>query len=625
MTVLDEGRIIGGLRIGRMLGHGAMGEVYRADQLVLHRPVAVKRILPQFAGAPAALERLAREARALASVRSPYVVQVHDLVRSEGEVLLVMELVEGGGSLRPWCGRLPWTSASCLVRHLAEALASAHAAGVIHRDVKPDNALLATDGTARLGDFGLARALDSTQLTAAGAVLGTPAYLAPECRSGQPGAEPADVYSLGCTWFHLITGQPPFRGSDVSDLLRRHAEESPPDLRAVVADLDPAVAELLTACLAKDPERRPSAGAVAERLRRIAAVPDRLAELPPTPQAGALAPTLTPDTAPTTRMPVEPAAATVSTDPPPLRRSRIRLWIPLTVVVVVVLITAGVVIPSLLPSRYAGHTAVRRLAEIGQITEARAGITRIVERDPEVPVQELVRDVDLAEARHLWRIGRKDPALTAYAEMIGRHPGDQIAVAAVIADLPEYEPVVLDALIAKTSLNTPKEIAAAWRWLPIGNRSARYCTTLTTLLAAVPGIEVEARTRLGDEDDGTRNAGLDVLEKSGKVTEGDRIRFHVENLIRLHSGYSMAQTSLAWLTAAAARADWVALKATATLPVFTDVLALRSDNEHGDAVERLLVSAFAAEVRPRLADWLKHEDEVVVTRAKRMAVALPPP
>lgn len=625
MTVLDEGRTIGGLRIGRMLGHGAMGEVYRAEQVVLHRPVAVKRILPQFAGAPAAIERLAREARALASVRSPYVVQVHDLVRAEGEVLLVMELVEGGGSLRPWCGRLPWASATCLIRHLAEALASAHAAGVIHRDVKPDNALLATDGTARLGDFGLARALDSTQLTAAGAVLGTPAYLAPECRTGQPGAEPADVYSLGCTWFHLITGQPPFRGSDVSDLLRRHAEESPPDLRAVVADLDPAVSELLAGCLAKDPARRPTAAAVAERLRRIAAVPERLAELPPAPQAGALAPTLTPDTAPTTRMPVEPAAATLPTDPPASRPARIRRWLPIAIVVGTVLITAAVTIPSLLPSRYAGHAAVRRLAEIGQITEARAGITRIVENDPEVPVQELVRDVDLAEARHLWRIGRKNPALTAYGEMLGRHPGDQFAATAVIADLPEFEPVVLEAILVKSSLNTPKEIAAAWRWLPLGNRTARYCGPLVALLAAVPGIEVEARKLLGDEDDGVRNAALDVLEQSGKATDADRIRHHLEHVVRLHSGYSQAQTSLAWLVAESAKPDWAARKAAAGLPPFGELVALSSEDAHGDTLERLLVSAFAAEVRPCLAAWLAHADAVVAARAKRMAADIPPP
>jgi hypothetical protein len=136
---------------------------------------------------------------------------------------------------------------------------------------------------------------------------------------------------------------------------------------------------------------------------------------------------------------------------------------------------------------------VRRLAEIGQITEARAGITRIVENDPEVPVQELVRDVDLAEARHLWRIGRRNPALTAYAELLGRHPGDQFAAAAGVVDLPEFEPVVLDALLVKSALNTPKEVAAAWRWLPIGNRTARYCDPLVSLLAMVPGIESEAR------------------------------------------------------------------------------------------------------------------------------------
>lgn len=624
MTVLDEGRIIGGLRIGRLLGHGAMGEVYRAEQLVLHRPVAVKRILPQFAGSAPAIERLAREARALASVRSPYVVQVHDLVRAEGEVLLVMELVEGGGALRPWCGHLPWQAATCLVRHLADALAAAHAAGVIHRDVKPDNALLAADGTARLGDFGLARALDSAQLTAAGAVLGTPAYLAPECRSGQPGAEPADVYSLGCTWFHLLAGHPPFRGSDVSDLLRRHAEEPPPDVHALVADLQPAVGELLRACLAKDPVRRPTAAALAERIRAIPGIPDRVDPLPAAPRGGALAPTLTPDTAPTTRAALPATPADPAPAPPASARPRWRRLLPWAALAAVAIVVA-MYLPGMIPSPREGFAAVRRLAEIGQITEARAGITRIVEGNPEAPVQELVRDVDLAEARHLWRIGRRPQALTCYGELVGRHRGDRLAAGAVVEDLPEFEPVVLDALLALPELDSPKKLTAAWRWLPVGNRSADWYPRLLGLLAANPAVEAQARERLRDKDDGMRNAAIDVLEKSGRAGDADRISYHVSNLIMLRSWYDAAQASRAWLEGECAKPGWDGRKAAAGLPAFIDVAALHDDDERVDPIERLLVRAFAAEVRPHLAAWRSSEEPTLAARAARMAQALPPP
>lgn len=634
MTVLDEGRTIGGLRIGRLLGHGAMGEVYRAEQLVLHRAVAVKRILPQFAGSQAAVERLAREARALASVRSPYVVQVHDLVRADGEVLLVMELVEGGGPLRAWCGRLPWTSATCLARHLAEALAAAHAAGVIHRDVKPDNALLALDGTARLGDFGLARALDSSQLTAAGAVLGTPAYLAPECRSGQPGAEPADIYALGCTWYHLVSGHPPYRGSDVSDLLRRHAEQPPPDPRVAVADMDPEAAALLVACLAKDPGQRPAAAAVAERLRRLAAVPERLQDVQAMPLTDGTAPTLTPDTGPTTRAGGASLAATLPTDPAPAplapviapsRPSPIRRWLPAALGLACLLAAAAIVIPTLLPRRDAAHAAVRRLAEIGQIAEARAGITRIVESDPGAPVQDLVRDVDLAEARNLWRIGRRDKALTAYGELLGRHHGDRVAAAAVVADLPEFEPVALDAVLSMSRLETPKEAAVAWRYLPSGNRAAAWYPQLVELLAGVPGIADQARERMCDKDDGVRNGGLDVLEKTGQASDGDRIRYHVMNLLLLETGYTLVDTSLEWLVAEAAKPGWAGRKAAAGLPPFATVLALGGEGARVDAVEHLLVTAFADEIRPRLDAWQRSDDTQLAARAKRMAQALPPP
>lgn len=628
MSVLVEGRTIAGLRIGRLLGHGAMGEVYRADQLVLARAVAVKRILPQFAGSPGAVERLAREARALASVKSPYVVQVHDLVQADGEILLVMELIEGGGSLRPWCGRLAWIEACTLIRHLAEALAAAHAAGVIHRDVKPDNALLASDGSARLGDFGLARALDATQLTAAGSVVGTPAYLAPECRDGSPGGQPADVYSLGCTWYHLLTGQPPYRGSDVTDLLRRHAEEAPPDPTASVAGLDPAIARLLASCLAKRPDDRPHAAAIAAALAGNTRIPDRLRDIPhaiPT----ALAPTLTPATslAPT-QTPVSPTAptalpATAPTVTAPLARRPNRWVIPAITVGFLTLLGLAITIRTMVPTRQDEQAVVRKLAEIGQIAEARARITKLVERDPAGDFKPLVREVDLAEARQFWRTGREKEGTTAYRDLLRNHPGDIIAAAAVIDDLPEFEPPTLEAVLKLPALTTPKQVAVAWRWIIPASRTSSYYAKLVSLLATLPDAEADARRRLGDEDDSMRSAGLDILDALHRSTDADRIRFHVENMVRLPSAYGTARESVAWLLAESAKPDWPKRLASSTLPPFSDIIALRSDDEHGDMVEKLLLQAFPEQVRAQLAAWQKHEVDTVRTRAARLVAALP--
>ncbi len=619
MSVLDDGRTIGGLRIGRLLGHGAMGEVYRAEQLVLGRAVAVKRILPQHAGSASAIERLGREARVLASVHSPYVVQIHDLLRVEGEILLVMELVEGGGSLRAWCGRLPWTDATCLIRHLAEALAAAHAVGVVHRDVKPDNALLASDGVARLGDFGLARAVDSAQLTAAGSVVGTPAYLAPECRTGEAGGTPADIYALGCTWYHLVTGQPPYRGSDVADLLRRHAEDPPPD--ASVSGLDPTLAGVLANCLAKDPARRPEAADLAARLRGHPGIPERLSSVRAA-EATAVAATLTPATAPTAVPAPAPAATVthvaVTTPGVPVARP-VRRWLVPVVVVAALALGLAITLPSLMPSRYADHAAVRQLAKLGMIAEARAKLVPLAIRDPEPLVRQLVRDVDLAEARQLWRTEQRDQALTLYRNLLRNNPGDLFASRAVIDDLPEHEPVVLEALLALPALTQPKDVAIAWRWIVPANGAASYYGRLVELLASVPGSTDDVRRRLGAEDEAERQAALDILERLAAATDGDRIRYHAENLIRLHGGYTQAADSCAWLQAESEKPDWPARKRAAVLPSFVDVLALRSEDAHGDAVERLLGTAFTEEIRPHLPAWRKQEDEALRTRAGRLA------
>ncbi|GDX79195.1 hypothetical protein LBMAG42_10060 [Deltaproteobacteria bacterium] len=191
------------------LGKGGMGEVWRGRHRRLGRDVAVKYIAEELLARPGFVGRFLREARLLARVRHPGVVAVFDAGEEEGVPFLVMELIEGG----PLTARLPLPAPEALrvVIAAAEALVAAHAAGVIHRDVKPDNLLLASDGRVVLVDFGIASAPDEAPgtLTRAGALLGTPAFLPPEVLAGGAADARADVYALGGVLVQALTGQPP--------------------------------------------------------------------------------------------------------------------------------------------------------------------------------------------------------------------------------------------------------------------------------------------------------------------------------------------------------------------------------------------------------------------------------
>ncbi len=266
------------MRIDELLGRGAMGEVYRAMQLSLRRAVAVKRIAEHLLANPSAVARFEREAQCVAKVQSQHVVAVHDFGRFADEqgdqhYLLVMELVDGGHSLRSLIkGPLDWRTASSLAMQAAEGLAAAAEFGVVHRDIKPDNIMVTRKGVAKLADFGLAKSVDSTAMTLEGAVLGTPLYMAPEaCRGGEVDVR-ADLYSLGCTWFHLLAGRPPFTASNTMALLRAHLDETPPDIRTLAPATPLAIATLVMRLLAKDPAARPaSAQALANELHALAA------------------------------------------------------------------------------------------------------------------------------------------------------------------------------------------------------------------------------------------------------------------------------------------------------------------------------------------------------------------
>ncbi len=276
--MLRPGSQIGGMRIDELLGRGAMGEVYRATCSSLRRAVAVKRIAEHLLANPSAVTRFEREAQCVAKVQSQHVVAVHDFGRfadeqGEQHYLLVMELVDGGLSLRSLIsGALDWRTASSLAMQAAEGLAAAGEFGVVHRDIKPDNIMVTRKGVAKLADFGLAKSVDSTAMTLAGAVLGTPLYMAPEaCRGGEVDAR-ADLYSLGCTWYHLLAGRPPFTASNTMALLRAHLEEQPAEIRTLAPATPLAIATLVMRLLAKDPADRPaSAQALANELHGLAA------------------------------------------------------------------------------------------------------------------------------------------------------------------------------------------------------------------------------------------------------------------------------------------------------------------------------------------------------------------
>ncbi len=230
-----------------------MGAVWLADDEVLGREVAVKRVGLFPGGSSPDLLRAQREAKLAAKLNHPHVVAVFDFVSEQDEQWLVMEHVDGAdlAVLAAHADGLQPDEAAALLAQVAEALAAAHIAGIVHRDVKPSNVLVTHDGTAKLADFGIARARDST-MTVSGRVSGSPAYLAPEVASGHPATEASDVWSLGATLYQALTGRPPYDTSDsVLSAMYRIVHEAPPRLHG--ADWP---ADLLETTMATDPADR---------------------------------------------------------------------------------------------------------------------------------------------------------------------------------------------------------------------------------------------------------------------------------------------------------------------------------------------------------------------------------
>jgi serine/threonine protein kinase len=259
----------GRYRIEDVLGRGGMASVYLARDEELERPVAVKVLAEHIADQPVFHDRFLREARLAAQLSHPNIVQVFDVGEEDGSPFIVMECVEGstlGDELKER-GRLDPDEVVDLALQICGGLEHAHAAGLVHRDIKPQNLLLRPDGTVKIADFGIARAAETTRLTQIGSVLGTAAYLAPEQALGEEVTAAADLYSLGCVLYELLIGRTPYVFETLPELVVKHREEVIPPVR----ELRPEVPERLEAAvmhaLARNPEYRPeSAAALAEEL-----------------------------------------------------------------------------------------------------------------------------------------------------------------------------------------------------------------------------------------------------------------------------------------------------------------------------------------------------------------------
>jgi eukaryotic-like serine/threonine-protein kinase len=245
-----------------------MAVVYLARDAALGRQVAIKILAERHGGDPEQRERFLREAQLAARLNHPNVVSVFDAGEEDGQPYIVMECVDGETLADELARRKRFAPAEAVdvALQASAGLAHAHAAGLVHRDVKPGNLLRAADGAIKIVDFGIARAAESTQLTQAGTVLGTVAYLSPEQAAGKPVTAAADIYSLGAVLYELLTGGPPYRFESLAELVVEQRDEPITPIRELAPEVPVSLEDAVMRCLARSPEYRPSAEDLAGEL-----------------------------------------------------------------------------------------------------------------------------------------------------------------------------------------------------------------------------------------------------------------------------------------------------------------------------------------------------------------------
>jgi hypothetical protein len=270
-TGLDVPRRFGDYELLGELARGGMGVVYRARQISLNRVVALKMILSGQFASESEIRRFRAEALAAAHLDHPNIVPIFEVGRHQGHAFFSMKLI-GGGNLAHRLGRYrdDHEETARLMATIASAIHHAHRKGLIHRDLKPSNILIDELGQPLIADFGLVkRASDASSLTASGALLGTPAYMAPEQISGDETTPATDIYSLGAVFYQILTGRPPFRGSGVAETLEQVLESDPVPPRQFRSSIPRELEFICLRCLEKDPRKRyPTAAALAADLKR---------------------------------------------------------------------------------------------------------------------------------------------------------------------------------------------------------------------------------------------------------------------------------------------------------------------------------------------------------------------
>ena len=369
-------------RLTERIATGGMGEVWRARDEVLDRDVAVKVLKHEYSDDATFLERFRAEARHTAALAHPGIAGVFDYGEVDGTAYLVMELVRGNplSAILTTDGRLSNERTLDVVAQTARALEAAHAAGVIHRDVKPGNILVCPDGTVKITDFGIARAADAVPLTHTGVVMGTAHYVSPEQANGAPVTFASDVYSLGVVMYECLAGRRPFEADTPVGIAMAHLYEDP---LALPDDVPDAVSGLVAKAMAKDAgERYASAAAFAQAADAVAATlraPETVAAAP------VVAPTM---------------ALPVVDEPRPAAGTRLRRpgRLPVAIATVLVVLLGAVAWsatrppPEVAVPRVTGLTAARAKAALDEaalgIVEKRAYSTRVkegtvVSQDPE--------------------------------------------------------------------------------------------------------------------------------------------------------------------------------------------------------------------------------------------------